>query len=256
VTFVSPKAEDEAMSTRTRGTGEHAAGGAQVVLGVRPLEVGRSVLGRPTVNLVHSRHYVRNYFDLFRDIFDRIYAAGGVTNTVRIEPGDTVGEALNLTEAAVAAALADETAGESAVLSLIRTIAEDQGTDPADADLVRDIVQLALAQGHPTFAAKADALETGLQGVVDAGTITQAQLDQIVRVFRGVGGIIADALAFELTSTTIRRSTSSSPVPTTRGCPPTRTSSFRSASATTGSRWRSRSTRSRSTRRPISSSTR
>lgn len=147
------------------------------------------------VPLVHCRHYVRNYFDLFLDVLSRIYEAGHVDGPIVVEPGDTVGQALNATEQSVAAALADD---ESAILALVHTIATDQGASSSQADFLVSYLKAELNYvGRPTFALKAYQFGLTLAGMVLSGSVSQAMATQASSAFRSFGQIVSDMLAFE-----------------------------------------------------------
>jgi hypothetical protein len=151
--------------------------------------------------LLHCRHYVRNYIDLIQDILARIYTAGpnDLKDPVVVGPGDTVGEVLNVTEERAAAAIVDESKTKSTFLELIRTIAQDQGTDSDNVESIVQIVSLNFTDPNdslPTFAKKADAIEDGMAVLVQNNTISQSQLDQIVAGIRSFGQVVSDFLAF------------------------------------------------------------
>src|SRR6185369_5268330 len=117
------------------------------------------------VPLLHCRHYVRNYFDLFLDLLGRIYSAGGVDDDIIVEPGNTFGDALSLTEQIVADALVqrDANGGESVLLSLIRTILTDEGVAQTDLDgSIQALESVLRNHAAPTFRQKANDLDFSL----------------------------------------------------------------------------------------------
>src|SRR5262245_15783461 len=153
------------------------------------------------VPLLHCRHYVRNYFDLFLDLLGRIYSAGNVKDDIIVEPGSTFAQALNITEQVVADALvAPDANGESVLLGLIRTIMTDEGVPAGDAaDAVQNLVLVLQNDALPTFRQKANQLDQTLTQLAAADLIplTQSQVDHVMGAFRSIGKVIADLLAFE-----------------------------------------------------------
>jgi hypothetical protein len=131
---------------------------------------------------------------LWLDTLARAFDLRDDTGPIPVAPGQTLAQAGRLTEQHVATALAYPA---SVLLQVMRTIASAEEGDGADPDAVVEQIRLVLNDTtRPTFADKADDLGLALIRGSRGGGIAVSTLVDVVGVFRVVGQVIADALAF------------------------------------------------------------